>query len=43
VELNSNYSITNLFISKVVKISIDKTYAFSIQLKPAKDFYTDDK
>ena len=43
MELNSNYSTTNLFISKEVKISIDKTYAFSIQLKPAKDFYTDDK
>lgn len=39
---SNDFSITKLFITKEIKVSIDNRYAFSIWAKPIKDFYTDD-
>ena len=41
MEITSDYSLTKLFITKEVKIFIDKKFAFTIKLKTIRDFYLD--
>ena len=41
MEITSDYSLTKLFITKEVKIFIDKKFAFIIKLKTISDFYLD--
>lgn len=41
MEITSNYSITRLFLTKEVEISIDKINSFKLILKPIKDLFSD--
>ena len=43
MEIKSNFSITNLFATKVIKISVDNIYAFSTIARPVRDLIEDDK
>ena len=43
MEIKSNFSITNLFATKVIKISVDNIYAFSMIARPVRDLIEDDK
>ena len=42
MEITSNYSITNLFASKQIKIYVDNTHTFGIVVKSIRDFIEDD-
>ena len=43
MEINSNYSISRLFITKEVKIIIDNKESFTIILRPIKDLFVDEE
>lgn len=43
MNITSNYSLTKLFISKIITISINHQKTFNIEVKKIKDFFEDDK
>lgn len=43
MEISSNYSITNLFVTKNIKVSIDKVYAFTLVAKSVGDILQNDE
>ena len=41
MEFKNDFSITRLFITKKINITVDNNYSFIIQTKTLRDFYND--